>query len=81
MSQIPFASVAPQNHESYVYYMLNVYHFPFAKMQAQIKVIRLATWENRIRSWSWFDGYIFHGDYMSCTGNIFLILKKKPSII
>lgn len=27
--------------------MLSVYHFPFSSMQAQLKLISFASWENR----------------------------------
>lgn len=53
MSQIPFASIAPQNHETCVYYTLNVYYLPFSRTQAQFKAVSLATWEKQnFRQWS-----------------------------
>lgn len=40
MSQIPYAFIARQNHELIcVYYMLNIYHFAFARTHAQFKPI------------------------------------------
>lgn len=80
MSQIPFASIAPPNHKSCVYYMVSVYHFPFTSIQAQLKVISFAGWENRALG-NGVDRMAAHSRMNTCpVQEISAIFKKKPFI-